>query len=256
MIIDFIHFGIRDIIDILLFSLFLYYGYKLFRTSGNRTLFVGIIVFIVIWYLVSRVFTLRITGLLFDKILNVGVLVLVIIFQDEIKKFLSSLGSLKEFRFLKKMIAQEKEEVQSDAWISYLVLAVANMSKKYTGALIAVERNIDLSIYEHTGERFNSDLNARLIESIFFKNSPLHDGGMIISKGKIKAAGCILPVANNADLNKDLGLRHRAALGLSQKTDAIVIIVSEERGAISVAYHGEIKINIDPEDLTQIIKAV
>lgn len=256
MIIEFFQFGIKDAIDILLFSVFLYYGYKLFRTSGNRTLFVGIIVFIVMWYVVSRIFSLRITGLLFDKILNVGVLVIVIIFQDEIRKFLSSLGSLKEFRFLKKIIAPENQDIQSDTWISYLVLAVANMSKKYTGALIAIERNIDLSMYEHTGERFNSDLNARLVESIFFKNSPLHDGGMIISKGKIKAAGCILPVANNADLNKDLGLRHRAALGLSQKTDAIVIIVSEERGAISVAYHGEIKLNVDPEDLTQIIKGM
>lgn len=254
MIVDFIQFGIKDIVDIFLFSVFLYYVYKLFRTSGNRTLFIGIIIFTIMWYLVSRIFSLRITGLLFDKILNVGVLVIVIIFQDEIRKFLSSLGSLREFRFLKKIMATEKPDLQSDAWVSYVVLAVANMSKKYTGALIAIEKNIDLSIYEYTGERFNCDVNARLIESIFFKNSPLHDGGMIISEGKIRAAGCILPVANNADLNKDLGLRHRAALGLSQKTDAVVIIVSEERGSISVAYHGEIRVNVEPENLGYIIK--
>lgn len=128
-----------------------------------------------------------------------------------------------------------------------------NMARKKTGALIVIQQDVDLSIYEHTGEMFTADVNARLIENIFFKNSPLHDGAMIIADGRIKAAGCILPVAQNANLPKDLGLRHRSALGMSLEIDALIIIVSEERGKISVAHNGKLDINISAEDLQQIL---
>ena len=127
------------------------------------------------------------------------------------------------------------------------------MARKKTGALIVIQQDVNLSVYEHTGEMFNADVNARLIENIFFKNSPLHDGAMIIADGRIKAAGCILPVAQNASLPKDLGLRHRSALGMSLETDALIIIVSEERGKISVAHNGKLEINISAEDLQQIL---
>ena len=112
---------------------------------------------------------------------------------------------------------------------------------------------VDLTIYEHTGEMFNADVNARLIENIFFKNSPLHDGAMIIADNHIKAAGCILPVAQTAQLPKEMGLRHRSGLGMSLETDAIVIIVSEERGKISVAHNGKIEVNVTAEELQQIL---
>ena len=127
------------------------------------------------------------------------------------------------------------------------------MAKKKTGALICIQQEVDLSIYEHTGEIFEADVNARLIENIFFKNSPLHDGAMIIADNKIKAAGCILPVAQNAKLPKEMGLRHRSGLGMSLETDALVIIVSEERGKISVAQNGNLEINITAEELQQIL---
>ena len=127
------------------------------------------------------------------------------------------------------------------------------MARKKTGALIVLEKEMDLAIYEHTGEMFNADVNARLIENIFFKNSPLHDGAMIISDNKIRAAGCILPVAQNANIPKELGLRHRSGLGMSLETDALVIIVSEERGRISVAHLGNLCVNVSAEELQQIL---
>ena len=128
------------------------------------------------------------------------------------------------------------------------------MAKKKVGALIVIQQNLDLSPWMHAGERFTCDINSRIIENIFFKNSPLHDGAMVIVGDKIKAAGVILPVANNADLNKDLGLRHRAALGLALKTDGIVIIISEERGHISVAHQGEIQMNISIDQLQSVLE--
>ena len=134
-----------------------------------------------------------------------------------------------------------------------MVVACKNMARKKTGALIVVQQDVDLSIYEHTGEMFCADPNARLIENIFFKNSPLHDGAMIIADNKIKAAGCILPVAQNAKLPKEMGLRHRSGMGMSLETDAIVIIVSEERGEISVAHKGKIEANISADVLRQIL---
>jgi DNA integrity scanning protein DisA with diadenylate cyclase activity len=130
-----------------------------------------------------------------------------------------------------------------------------NMAKKKTGALIAIQQNIDLMPYIQTGEMFRADVNARLIENIFFKNSPLHDGAMIIVNNEIKAAGCILPVAHNAVVPKEMGLRHRSGLGMASETDAIVIIVSEERGTITVAQNGRLSIDITAEELQRILSA-
>jgi DNA integrity scanning protein DisA with diadenylate cyclase activity len=128
-----------------------------------------------------------------------------------------------------------------------------NMAKKKTGALICIQQDVDLTIYEHTGEMFVADVNARLIENIFFKNSPLHDGAMIIADNRIKAAACILPVAQTTNLPKEMGLRHRSGLGMSIETDALIIIVSEERGKISVAQNGKIEANVTAEELQQIL---
>ena len=130
-----------------------------------------------------------------------------------------------------------------------------NLSKTNTGALIAVQGDIQMGLYEQTGEIVNADISSRLIENIFFKNSPLHDGAMIIVGKKIKAAGCILPISQNPNIPNHLGLRHRAGLGISQETDAKVIIVSEERGRISFASQGRLKLNITPEDLQRLLIA-
>lgn len=248
------HFGIKDLIDVLLVAFFLYQTYKLMKSSGTRAIFSGVVSFIVVWILVSQVLEMRLMGAILDKFISVGFVVLVILFQDEIRRFLLALGSHRGWKFLGKLFSKRGADKESEGkFVAPVVLACMNMARKKTGALIVIQQDVDLSVYEHTGEMFNADVNARLIENIFFKNSPLHDGAMIIADGRIKAAGCILPVAQNANLPKDLGLRHRSALGMSLDTDALIIIVSEERGKISVAHNGKLAINISAEELQQIL---
>ena len=236
------HFGIKDLIDVLLVAFFLYQTYKLMKSSGTLAIFSGVVSFIVVWILISQVLEMRLMGAILDKFISVGFVVLVILFQDEIRRFLGNV-------FSKRGGDPEKE----GKFVAPVVLACMNMARKKTGALIVIQQDMDLTIYEHTGEMFNADVNARLIENIFFKNSPLHDGAMIIADNRIKAAGCILPVAQNATLPKDMGLRHRSGLGMSLETDALVIIVSEERGKISVAHKGKLSVNVTAEELQQIL---
>ncbi|NLI35768.1 MAG: TIGR00159 family protein [Bacteroidales bacterium] len=245
----FITFGIKDFIDILLVAILLYYSYKVMRSSGSINVFAGILIFVVIWLLVTQVLEMRLLGSILDKFVSVGVLVLVILFQDEIRRFLLLIGSHQHVSALVKFFAGAKQEMVSHDDIMPIVLACMNMSKRRIGALIVIERNFPLNDIIRTGEDIDAKINQRLIENIFFKNSPLHDGAMIISKRRIKAAGCILPVSHNLDIPKELGLRHRAALGVSQESDAQAIIVSEETGAISIAYRGQYYLRLNAEEL-------
>ncbi len=247
-------FGIKDLIDVLLVAFFLYQSYKLMKKTGRLSVFSGVVSFLVVWILTSQILEMRLMGAILDKFISVGVVVLVILFQEEIRRFLVALGSHRGWQFLSKLFSRREENKGEESkFVAPLVLACMNMAKKKTGALIVLQQEVNLAVYEHTGEMFKADVNARLIENIFFKNSPLHDGAMIIAKGRIRAAGCILPVAQKADLPKDLGLRHRSALGMSQETDALIIIVSEERGKISMAHNGKLEINISAEDLREIL---
>lgn len=248
------HFGIKDLIDVLLVAVFLYQTYKIMKSSGTLAIFSGVVSFVIVWILVSQILEMRLLGAILDKVISVGVIVLIILFQDEIRRFLLALGSHKGWKFLSKLFGKHQENGENDpSFVAPVVLACMNMAKKKTGALICIEQDVDLTVYEHTGEMFNADVNARLIENIFFKNSPLHDGAMIIAKNRIRPAGCILPVAQTANLPKEMGLRHRSGLGMSFETDALVIIVSEERGKISVAHNGNLSVNISGEELQQIL---
>lgn len=253
----FLEFTILDAIDILLVAIFIYATYTTFKNSGSKALFSGIMTFFVIWVIVSQIFQLRLMGAILNQFVSLGFFVLVILFQSELRKMLTAIGSTQRWRSLRKILNKEKRErdrLEERKIIAPLMLACMNMAKKRTGALIVMQQSMDLIPYAHTGEVFSADVNSRLIENIFFKNSPLHDGAMIIADNKIIAAGCILPVANNTDLNKDLGLRHRSALGLSQETDAKVIIISEERGKISFAYHGEIHQDVSTDELQHFLE--
>ena len=224
------------------------------KSSGTLAIFSGVVSFIIVWILISQVLEMRLMGAILDKFISVGFVVLVILFQDEIRRFLLALGSHRGWKFIGKLFSKRESDPEKvGKYVAPIVLACMNMARKKTGALIVIERDMDLAIYEHTGEMFNADVNARLIENIFFKNSPLHDGAMIIADNRIRAAGCILPVAQNASLPKEMGLRHRSGLGMSLETDALVIIVSEERGQISVAHKGKLGVNITAEDLQQIL---
>lgn len=248
-----ISFGIKDIIDILLIALLLFYVYRMMKNSGTLSLFYGVLVFFVLWVLASEVFDMRLTGSILDKFMSIGLIILVIIFQDQIKRFLIDIGSRGRLKFLRRMFRHEKTNEEDHSRIMAVVYACMSMSKSKTGALIVFQRKMPLTDYEKTGDIIDADINVRLIENIFFKNSPLHDGAMIIEGKRIKSVGCILPVSHDMSIPKNLGLRHRAALGMSQVTDAICVIVSEETGGISVAKDGEIRVKLSAPDLEHIL---
>lgn len=249
----FFEFGLKDFIDILLVALLLYYIYKLMKISGSITIFTGILIFILIWLIVSQVLEMRLLGSILDKLVSVGVIAIIVIFQEEIRRFLLTLGTHRQVNSLLRFFSKKKDTEKSNEDILPIVMACMSMGKQKTGALMVIEQAIPLDEVINTGEQFKAELNQRLIETIFFKNSPLHDGAMIIRKNKIVAAGCILPVSHSLDIPKELGLRHRAALGISQQTDALVVIVSEETGGISVARKGEFKLKLNAEELESIL---
>lgn len=231
-------FGFKDVVDILLVAILLYEAFRLLRRSGAVNLFWGILAFLVVWFLVSFVFQLDLTGAIFDRFISVGVIALIVIFQEELRGFFYRLGarfSTFQFRY-----RHEKQQAQ-DATIQQIALACRHMSHSKTGALIVFAGQQSLSEYADTGERLDAKISARLIENIFFKNTPLHDGALLIKDSQLLAAACILPVSKNQNIPKHYGLRHRAALGLAEKTDATAIVVSEETGRISVAQGEQIQ---------------
>jgi len=253
----FVDFGIKDAIDILLVAFLLYYVYRLMRDSRSLNVFIGILVFVVVWIFVSLVLEMRLLGTILDKLVSVGVIALIVLFQEDIRKVLYTLGAHQRMRRLSKLFtsknSREKKRSNVKQDIMPVVMACMNMSRNKVGALIVFERAMPLDETISTGDRINASINQRLIENIFFKNSPLHDGAMIISDHHIKAAGCILPVSHDLDIPKELGLRHRSAMGISQESDALAIVVSEETGAISIAVHGEFRLHLSAEELESIL---
>jgi uncharacterized protein (TIGR00159 family) len=248
-----IEFGLKDIIDILLVAMILYYIYRLMRESRSLNVFVGIIIFVVVWLFVSQVIEMKLLGTILDKLVSVGVIAIIVIFQEDVRKFLYNLGAHQRMRTLSRLLSprssEERDKARVKKSIMPIVMAAMSMSKGKTGALIVMERNLPLDDIVATGDLIDANVNQRLIENIFFKNSPLHDGAMIISNHRIKAAGCILPVSHDLDIPKELGLRHRAALGMSQESDALCIIVSEETGSISTARNGQFHLRLSAEEL-------
>ena len=248
-----VELGIKDIIDIVLVAMMLYYIYRLMKESRSLNVFMGIMIFIVLWLVVSQVLEMRLLGAIMDKLVSVGVIGLIILFQEDIRKFLYNLGAHERMltRLLGKSKTANSEELKQT--IMPVVMACMGMSRRKIGALIVFERNMPLDDVVATGERIEAIISQQLIENIFFKNSPLHDGAMIISKRRIKAAGCILPVSHNLDIPKELGLRHRAALGISQESDCVAIVVSEETGGITVAIKSNLQIRLTAEKLESIL---
>lgn len=233
-------FGFKDLIDILLVAAIMYETYRLLRKTGAANLFWGILAFIVVWFLVSFVFQLDLTGALFDRIISVGAIALIVIFQEEIRMFFYRVGS----RFSSWQIFRPRsieEDAGSRQQILEITQACRHMASTKTGALIVLAGGSSLKDIVDTGERLDAQVSARLIENIFFKNTPLHDGALVIRDGKMLAAACILPVSKNQTIPQHYGLRHRAALGLTEKSDATCIVVSEETGLISVAAEGKIR---------------
>lgn len=248
-----INFGIKDIVDILIVALLLFYLYRMMKSSGTLSLFYGVLAFIVVWVVAYEIFDMRLTGTIVDKFMSIGLIVLVILFQDQIKRVLIDIGAHGNLKYFLRIFKHSKRNDSNHGEIMSVVYACMSMSKSKTGALIVFQRKVPLAEFEKTGDKIDAAVNMRLIENIFFKNSPLHDGAMIIANHRIAAAGCILPVSHDMNIPKNLGLRHRAALGMSQVTDAICVIVSEETGGISVAQEGKMKLKVSAPDLERIL---
>ena len=246
-------FGIKDIIDIFSVALMLFYVYRLMKESRSLNIFSGIMVFIVIWLFVSKILSMRLLGSILDKLVSVGVLALIILFQEEIRKFLYSLGGHERIKLLTRYFMPSNKNEEDKEMILPLVMACMNMARGKVGDINVLERSAPLNDIADTGEKIDARISQRLIENIFFKNSPLHDGAILISKKRVKAAGCILPVSHNKDIPKSLGLRHRSALGISQSSDALAIVVSEETGNISIAIKGEFKLRLSAEELERVL---
>lgn len=233
-------FGFKDLVDILLVALLLYEAFRLLRTSGAVNLFWGILAYIGLWFLVSFVLRLELTGAVFNFIGSAGAVALVVIFQEEIRGMFSRIGSRMSNAQIVRFRQEEQTGWLTDEQIHQLILACEYMSDMKVGALIVIAGEQELEEYEQTGETINADISARMIENIFFKNTPLHDGALIVHNGRLQSAACILPVSRNQRIPKHYGLRHRAALGLAEKSDALCIVVSEETGKISIAQDSKI----------------
>ncbi|OQC40177.1 MAG: DisA bacterial checkpoint controller nucleotide-binding protein [Bacteroidetes bacterium ADurb.Bin037] len=241
---DFLRLDIIDIIDIVLVGLLIYQVYKIIRGSAAVSIFLGILFVYFIWLVVKALHMELLTTIL-DKVISVGVLALIVVFQQEIRRFLLRLGSryTKERgrRGLWKNLFYPGQESLSKSEMEEIINACSRMSERKTGALIAVERMASLGFITETGDRIEARVHRRLIENVFFRNSPLHDGGMVIANGRIQAARCTFPMSDSQGIPPYFGMRHRAGIGLSEQTDAFVIVVSEETGDISTMQDGVIK---------------
>lgn len=239
--------SIWAIIDILVVAYIFYKGYKLIQETRAEQLLKGIIL-ILLLIPISHFLRLNTLNFILTKTLTIGVLSMVIIFQPEIRKALEHIGSS---TFNDLHILADDEELERV--VDELVEAVSNMAATKTGALIALEQKTGLEDLVKTGTQIDAVISDSLIENIFVKNTPLHDGAMIISYDRIVAAGCVLPLTNNLNIDKLLGTRHRAAIGLSEASDALVIVVSEETGNISLAVKGRLTKNYDKEKLKNML---
>lgn len=244
-----------DIIDIFLVALLLYVSYKIMKRSGALNIFYGILAVLFIWVMVSYVFKLKLFGGILDKVVNVGVIAIIVLFQNEIRRFLVMLGSRRQWSSVVELFsANQKNDRDKSAYLIQIVLACKNMSEKRTGALIVLEKKVSLEEFIQTGEPIDAKVSVALLENIFFKNTPLHDGAVIISNGRLQAASCILPVSSSSDIPKKYGLRHRAALGIAQQSDAVAVVVSEETGNIALAYDGKLHERLSITDLERLLQ--
>lgn len=251
------HFGflsvrLLDVIDIALVAFLLYWFYRLVRGGIAIKIFVLILAVYLVWLLVKAL-NMQLLGSILGQFIGVGIITIIIVFQQEVRRFLVLLGSdsyLSRYSFAKQFIPViwKKEPVEK---INYtpVIKACKSLSLQKTGALIVIARSTDLKFYINTGDVINAILSKRLLENIFFKNSPLHDGAVIIVNNSIKAARCVLPVTDNIDLPAHMGMRHRAAIGITEQTDAIAVVVSEETGEMAISTGGLIQTRLTIEEL-------
>ena len=252
--IGFLKIGWVDVIDILLVSVLLYQVYKLMKGSMAVTIFLGYL-FLYLIYLVVDAAGMELVSTILGQFMQVGVIAAIILFQPEIRKFLLLLGKTTDInRDLFRGLLRKKDDLDKKGFqVTAIIDAAKAMGGSNTGALIVLSKDAELRFYAESGDLIDAKISKRLLLSIFNKYSPLHDGAVIIHHGKIKAARCILPVTDKEDLSANLGLRHRAAIGMSEVTDTMIIVVSEETGEISSVRNGHINKNIAPPELRKLI---
>ena len=245
-----------DVVDVLLVALLVYWIYRMIKGTNVMLIFWALVVLAVAWRLADAL-GMRLLGAILSAVTGVGLLALVVIFQPEIRRFLLFLGTktqldqslVQRLQFWRRNM-QKKQSTEYNTYIN----ACIHMSQSKTGALIVFRRQNEVEELVATGERLEAPANTTLIETIFFKNSPLHDGAMIVHGNTILAARCILPVTSRLDIDPNLGLRHRSAIGVTEQLDALSVIVSEETGAISYAVDGEIHHDVSPVALRQALE--
>ncbi len=248
---DFLEFSILDIIDILLVALLLFQLYKLVRGTVAIKIFVGISAIYLLWKLVEAL-QMELLSEILGQFIGVGVIAVIIVFQQELRKFLLMIGNTKFFS--KEGIMKFKwvtEENTVEVNINAIIDACEKMASSMTGAIIIISKENSLSSYIDTGELIQAKTSSSLLQNIFFKNSPMHDGAVIITGDKLMAARCVLPVIENDSFPSHLGMRHRAAAGITENTDCLAIIVSEERGKISIAKKGKLEIDLNSGQLKE-----
>ncbi|MBE6222566.1 MAG: TIGR00159 family protein [Bacteroidales bacterium] len=259
-IFDFLSFGWADVLDVLMVALLIYFLIRSIRGDSSIFNIVLLLVFLLILQAVVTALNMRMMSALLDALLDVGVLAVIILFQPEIRHMLNRFavqsGLARRSGQLFNRLLGIKEEAMGDLSADELGEAIRAMSAEKTGALIVIQHKSLLDEYMNTGDRFEADINRRLIMNIFFKNSPLHDGAMIIVGDHIAAARCQLPMTNRTDIPAHYGMRHRAAIGLSEDTDADILVVSEETGDVSFVHGGEIHTVQDMKELRQLLSSL
>lgn len=249
------HITIYDVIDIFLVAFLLYQLYRLIKGTPALSIFIAIFLIYIFWLLV-KILNLKLMSTLLGQVIGVGVIALIIVFQQEIRRFLIVIGSryISNDKLLGlRRIYPENIKQQRHRNTEEVIRAVESMSSKKTGALIVIGRSGLLEPYSEGGEKLNADISASLLETIFTRNTPLHDGAVLIENGKIIAARCPLPITEQLNIGDEYGMRHRAALGMTEHIDALVIVVSEETGRISIADRGVIRSGISIRELRQIL---
>ena len=232
----FLNFTLSDLIDILIVSFILYNILLFMRGTRSRSILLGLVV-IAFLAILSHIFELSALGWLIDKFVTVWVIAFLIVFQPELRNFLVQIG---QSPILRRFISQE----ESSTTISELLDASFALAHRFTGALIVMKREISLKSFIDTGKRLDAQLSSELLQTIFTPHSPLHDGAVIVSEEKVIAAGVTLPISSNPRYERYLGMRHRAAIGITEQSDAVAIIVSEETGQVSLAIKGTLKRNL------------
>ena len=243
--------------DFLLVGLIVLCVYRLTKGTSAIPVFIGLFAIYIIWKLVTYM-GMPLLGELLGQFIGVGILAIIIVFQQELRQFLFSIGDRANIKrptqWMEKLMTFRHEQ-REPLKIAEITQAIKRLSSRKEGALIVIQRHSDLSIHFQGSTPLVADIYAPLIESCFHKDSSMHDGGMYIAIGRIRAVQCVLPVSQNPNISHELGMRHRAALGLVEKTDALVIVVSEETGLISIAMEGELHRGLSPEDIQEILYA-